>query len=213
MKFSARLISYIFHPLLFPTYAVLLLLMVNPAIFGHFGSKIHWVWIFLVFILTFIFPSFWLMMMKRLEMVTSLEMATAKERILPYIATATFYLWTTWMFKPNVNMKIPTHPMLFYLMLGASASVFIAFFINNFSKISLHAVGAGAMLGLVLQLGKISTYDLRVLLPVTIVMCGIIGTSRLLLDAHKPNELVAGYTVGLTGQMLAFGFFPLFFNY
>jgi hypothetical protein len=213
MKLTAKTLSVVLHPLLFPSYALLLLLITNPNTFGYFGQKIHMVWMAMVFILTFIFPTVWLLMMKKLEMIDSFEMSSAKERILPYVATATFYLWTAWMFKPNVNMKIPTNPLIFYLLLGACLSIFVAFFINNFSKISLHAVGTGALLGLVLHLTKISTFDLRGLLLLSIVVCGVIGSARLYLNAHTTEELVTGYTVGFTGQVIAFTLLPFIFQF
>lgn len=211
MKIPARIISYIFHPLLFPTYGTLLIIAVNPNMFGYFGEKLHAAWLIIVFALTFIFPAVWLLMMKRLEMIDSLLMETSKERIVPFIATATFYLWTAWMFKPNVNMKIPPNQLVFYMMLGCCLGIFIAFFINIFSKISLHAIGVGGLIGLMLPLIRISTYDLRFVLIGIILLAGIVGTAQLLLKAHSEKEILTGYFVGFTGQFIAFTLLPKIF--
>ena len=75
--------------------------------FGAFGEKVHGVWLIIVFALTFMFPAVWILMMRGLDMIDSLSLETANERIIPFVSTATFYLWATWMFKPNVHMKIP----------------------------------------------------------------------------------------------------------
>lgn len=211
MKFLARLVSYIFHPLLFPTYGLLLLLFTNPNRFGHFGEKLHIVWLIIIFALTFLFPAIWLLMMKRLEMIDSLNLETNKERIVPFIATATFYLWTAWMFKSNVNMKIPTDKLIFFMMLGSCFTIFMALCINIFMKISLHTMGAGNLLGIIFPLIRISTYDLRFVFVALILVAGIIGVSRLILKAHTPREVYAGYLVGFTGQFLAFTLVPKFF--
>jgi hypothetical protein len=204
MKFLAKIVSYLFHPLLFPTYGTLLILLLNPNMFGYFGEKVHVVWLILVFALTFVFPAVWLLMMKRLEMIDSLKLETTKERIVPFIATATFYLWTTWMFKASVHTNIPPNQLVFYMMLGATLSIFIAFFINIFAKVSLHTIGAGSLLGLLLILVRFSTYDIRMIFIGGVVLAGIIGTARLILNAHTEREIFTGYFIGFSGQFIAF---------
>ncbi len=211
MKIIARLISYVFHPLLFPTYGLLLLLASNPNRFGPFGEKLHIVWLIIIFSLTFLFPAVWLLMMRKLEMIDSLNLETTKERIVPFIATATFYLWTTWMFKSNVHLKIPTDKLIFYMMLGSCLTIFLALVINIFMKISLHAMGAGNLLGLILPLIRISTYDLRFVFVALILIAGLIGASRLILKAHSEPEIFTGYLVGFMGQFIAFTIIPKFF--
>lgn len=208
MKISARIISVLFHPLLFPTYGVLLILLCNPNMYGYFGEKVHVIWLIVVFAPTFLFPVVWMLMMKRLQMIQSLELNEAKERIIPFVACATFYLWTMWMFKPNAEMKIPSNLLVFYMMGGASLSLFLLFFINIFFKVSIHAAGAGNILGLLLPLIRYSTYDLRILLVVVILAAGVIGTARLILNAHTPREIFTGYFVGFTGQFASFTFVP-----
>ncbi len=204
MKTISSIIAYIFHPLLFPTYGTLLVLGLNPNMFGYFGEKLHFVWLIIVFALTFIFPAVWMGMMKGLGMIDSLKMETSKERIVPFVAAITFYLWTTWMFKANVHMKIPSNTLIFYMMLGACVSISVAFFMNIFTKVSLHTLGAGSLLGLILILVRFSTYDLRVVFVGAIILAGIIGSSRLILKAHSESEVISGYAIGFIGQFLAF---------
>ena len=173
--------------------------------FGYFGEKVHFAWLIIVFALTFIFPAVWILMMKKLEMIDSVTLENAQDRIIPFIATATFYLWATWMFKPNVHMTIPSNRLIFYMMLGSTLSIFTAFFINIFTKVSLHTIGAGSLLGLLLTLVRFSTYDLRYVLVAGILLAGIIGAARLLLKSHTEREVFVGYFIGFSGQFIAFG--------
>ncbi len=211
MKLIARLISIVFHPLLFPTYGLLLLVSTNPGRFGHFGEKLHVVWLIIVFALTVVFPMVWMLMMKRLEMIDSLSLETTKDRIVPFIATATFYLWTTWMFKSNVHLKIPTDKLIFLMMLGCSFTIFFALLANIGMKISLHAMGAGNLLGIILPLIRISSYDLRFLFVGLILVAGLIGASQLILKRHTEREVFTGYLLGFTAQFIAFTLVPQFF--
>jgi hypothetical protein len=204
MKTLSRLISVIFHPLLFPTYGALLLLVLNPTMFGFFGERLHIVWLIIVFALTVVFPTVWILMMKGLGMIDSLDIKTPSQRIVPFIAVGTFYLWATWMFKSSAHMKIPSNRLIYYMMMGASLSLFTAFFLNIWTRISLHTIGIGSILGVLLIMVRISPFDLRPVFIVTILLAGIIGTARLLLDENTETEVLAGYFIGFIGQFLSF---------
>ncbi|MCS6934012.1 MAG: hypothetical protein NZM35_02530 [Chitinophagales bacterium] len=209
MRLIAHITSWILHPLLFPTYGLLLILLLLPGRYGYFGDKLHVVWLILVVALTFVFPAVWLLMMKQLAMIQNLELPTNKERIIPFVAVITFYLWSAWMFKPAANMKIPPDENIFLMLSGASISAFIAFFINVFTKISLHALGAGNLVALFILLTRLADYDLRMALPVIILLAGLTGTARLLLNAHTPAQVYSGYLAGFTGQFIAFTILPI----
>jgi hypothetical protein len=94
-------------------------------------------------------------------------------------------------------------------MIGVCLSIFIAFFMNSFFKISLHALGAGGLLGLLLTMVRYSAYDLRIILVVFILLAGAIGSAQRVLNVHNNEEIFAGYFVGFSGQFLAFSIVPL----
>lgn len=211
MKIIARIVSFLLHPLLFPTYGAAFILLCNPHMFSAFGHRVHIAWLILVFALTFIFPVVWLLMMKRLEMIQSLALETSRERIIPFVASGTFYLWAAWMFKPAANMKIPANELIFYMMAGATLSLFVAFIINIFSKVSLHTLAAGNLLALSLTMIRYSTYDLRFILIGIIILSGVVGAARLILKAHTEQEVMTGYLAGFTCQFIAFSLLPKIF--
>ena len=107
-------------------------------------------------------------------------------------------------------MKIPSNELVFFMMLGACLAIFVALFINIFSKISLHAIGVGSLVALLFVLVRISTYDMRLLLLAAVLVAGIVGTARLILQAHDIREIYSGYLVGFTGQFVAFIIVPKF---
>ena len=106
-------------------------------------------------------------------------------------------------------MKIPPNQLAFYMMMGACFAVFIAFFLNIYTRVSLHTVAAGGLLGLLLTMVKYSTYDLRLLLLGCILIAGAVGSARLILKAHNSREIFVGYFIGFSGQFLAFSIIPL----
>lgn len=209
-KSFASFISYIFHPLLFPTYGAAFIIYSNPHLFAAYKGKGQFLWIIITFIMTFILPVVWLVMMKKLELIDNLKLENPQQRIIPYIATASFYMWTFKLFQPTNEATPYSNILISKMMLGASVALFIGFFINIFNKISLHTLGAGNLIGLVLSTMRISDYDLKLFFIFTLVLAGVIGTARLILKAHEEKEILTGYFVGFIGQFFAFSILPLF---
>jgi membrane-associated phospholipid phosphatase len=119
------------------------------------------------------------------------------------------------------NSQIPVAFTTF--VLGSTIALFIAFFLNIFSKISAHAVGMGGLIGMVTILMLLYDYhsfafeipfvgsmemSLNTLLMLIILLAGIVGSSRLLLKAHEPVQIYSGYIVGFSAQF--FALFALF---
>jgi hypothetical protein len=105
-------------------------------------------------------------------------------------------------------MKIPPNELIFFMLAGAGIAAFVAFFVNIFTKISLHSLGAGGLVGLTLAMVRYSTYDLRIILVVILIITGLTGSARLVLKAHTPTQVFLGYFAGFLGQFLAFTVVP-----
>lgn len=220
LRLIAQFFSILFHPLFMLTYMLILLLLVNPYIFGVSSIKNHSVFILLVFLSTVIIPAFSVLLMKLLGFIETLEMKSKQERILPYIMTGMFYMWL--FINLLNNSETPTAYTIF--VLGATIGLFLAFLINIFSKISMHTVGMGGLVGMVIitmlqfsyggfsidlpLLGFIEI-SMSNLLMIAILLTGIVGTSRMILRAHEPNELYGGFFIGLSTQFIA-AFFLFF---
>ena len=198
IKAAAKFFTYAFHPLLLPTYSFALVIYTNPFLFGNYGAY-TWIPILKVFLNTFLFPVFSLLVMYQLGFIKSFIMDDAKERIIPYISTLVFYIWTFSVFR---NSGDPL--LLSVIMLGACLSASAAFVINLFRKISLHATGMGALLGLAFGNAFFSAHDIVPSLMLVAIIAGAVGTSRLILNAHKDADLYLGYFVGFMLQVVAF---------
>ncbi|MCR9287905.1 MAG: hypothetical protein NXI23_11010 [Bacteroidetes bacterium] len=198
---------------------LILLLLVNPYLFGVNSIRAQTLLILLIFLSTFLLPAISVSMMKALGMVESFELKDKQERIGPYIITGIFYMWIFINFKNN--SQIPVAFTTF--VLGSTIALFIAFFLNIFSKISAHAVGMGGLIGMVTILMLLYDYhsfafeipfvgsmemSLNTLLMLIILLAGIVGSSRLLLKAHEPVQIYSGYIVGFSAQF--FALFALF---
>lgn len=201
------------------TYMLVLLLLINPYLFGvsSVGDRMSKELILRIFLSTFFIPAVAVLMLRFLGLIDSLQMPDKKDRIGPYIITGVFYLW---MFRNFVgNSQIPTAYTSF--VLGAVIGLFVAFFINIFSKISAHAVGMGGLVGMVIITMLLFSYEsftvhstilgtihlsMSTVLVVTLILAGLVGTCRLFLQAHEPQDLYGGFLVGFATQFIALRF-------
>lgn len=210
-------LSVVFHPLLVPTYMLVLLLLINPYLFGvsnlwDEGSKML---LLLVFLYTFFIPAISIMVMYFLGMIQDVQAREREDRIGPYLITGMLYLWVYYNFSQTGQLP----PAYVSFMLGVVLALFLSFIINIFSKISVHAVGMGGLIGMViismvwfsygsftmqLRSGQPLEVSMMHLLMGVLVLAGAVGTARLLLKAHEPGDVFGGYFIGFVTQFFAF---------
>ena len=215
LKVSAQVFSYVFHPLMVMSYGLLMLLIINPYMFGYSDTMAGTKLLLVVWMSSFVLPAFATVMMVMTGLIPSLELKEDRMmRIGPMIMTAIFYLWLARNFYHNPDIP----PLFSAYVLGATLSVLIAFFINIFSKISLHSVAMGGWLMLTIMMirffdfssfnlhlgSQVYSVGLNYWLYSVLLLSGITGTARLLLKAHVMNEISVGFLVGLVGQVIAF---------
>jgi len=73
-------------------------------------------------------------------------------------------------------------------------------------KISLHMVGTGGFLGMLVGLALNFSYPLAGAITGMILVCGLVGYIRLKTNSHKPSEVYAGFLVGAVVMFLLFFF-------
>ncbi len=217
LRLTAQFFSVLFHPLLILTYVLALYLAVHPFVFGvsSITDQNGFLLLLQVFFATFLIPAVSVVIMRLLGLVDSLELSDRQQRIGPYIITGVFYLWIFRNFLGN-----PQVPDLYTsFLLGATIALFLAFFINIFSKISAHAVGMGGLLSMIVLLMQsgipqtmhfsflndlLLVINLSTVFLIAIAMTGLVGASRLFLGAHAPQDLYGGLMIGVFSQIVAY---------
>ena len=216
LKKAAYGISVLFHPLLIVTYMLLVQLAINPYLFGKNSLQANDLLIVQIVIFSFVLPAFMVGMMKAVGLIDSLHMEDKQERVIPYIGTGIFYFWMYLSLHKNQHIPVSFTAAV----LGSVLSLAIIFFINIFTKISAHAAGVGGLVAMVLIMMRwfsYPTFDLMLggttyqiaistILIAVILVAGLVGSSRLLLQAHTPQDLYAGFLVGFGTQFVALAF-------
>jgi hypothetical protein len=204
---SARFISYLFHPLLIPTYLFILFSKTIPAALDPVQSGSHLLFIVLVFIVTFALPVILLFTMRLFGLVTSFQMTDRKERIVPFTMMTLMYIAVTYLFYTKSRISLSDNFMKIMIVIDLLALV--ATVLTYFFKVSVHSIVIWGALGILIPLNKLS--ELNVLFyPIiaVVLLAGIIMSARLQLNVHSSREVMWGSAIGLATGIL--GMFILF---
>ena len=195
----ARIISTVFHPLLVPTYALLLLMNFQTHSILAIPYSYRYVIVAFVFLATFVLPSILVFLLLKAGKIKSLEMQTQRERVLPMLIIAMAFYGTYFLLKQTSISSLIT-----FFMVGSTMLVLIALLINYILKISLHMIAWGGFFGLLLGFAINFHYNLIVELFIMIFLVGIIATARLKLNAHNPLQIYLGFLIGTIGMFFLF---------
>ena len=188
----ARVISYVFHPLLVPSYILLLILNLDSFLSRSLPIQYKLALAGVVFLTTLVFPLFLTWMLYRLRIISSVLLTSKEERIYPILAISVFYYLTYFLLR-----DIHISAIFSYYMLGATLLAIVSLIVNFYRKISLHMIGAGSFTGLFLGLSLNFGINLHTEILSGILLAGIIGTARLSSDSHRPTEIYSGFVMGV----------------
>jgi len=192
----ARTVSVIFHPLLIPVYG-LLIIFFAPTIYNYMPYEVKRLIIFIVLVNNVMLPLSLIPFFIQRKLINSWFMNERKDRVIPLILSTILYGVTTYII---FRFSVPYFLKSFFI--AATFLSLTATLINFWWKISLHSIGAGALLALVFILSlKMYTSLLWYLIPV-ILTGGIIISARLQLNLHNPRQVWAGFLTGLLGSAI-----------
>jgi len=200
-RIIATFFSCLLHPMFVPVYGALFLVYTHPFHFAGFLTGGKELRIFgTIAVNTILLPIVTVLMLKKLDFIKSIYMHTQHDRVIPYMATMIFYFWVFYVFRHQSDIPL----MLTIFFLGNFIAIILAFMGNIFMKISMHMLGMGGLLGLVCTLLNDPFFNPSVALIIAVLLCGIVATSRLILEAHTFRELYWGLMIGIFSQVVAF---------
>ncbi|HET9054308.1 MAG TPA: phosphatase PAP2 family protein [Cyclobacteriaceae bacterium] len=207
MNAFARIISYVFHPLLMGTYLFALLVFLLPAALYPINSGSWFLFLTLFFIITVVIPVFLLSFLRISGLVKSFQLESRQERVFPFIIILLLYGAFTYIL--TYQSKIGTDDNVFKFLLIIDSLVLAGVFITLFYKVSVHAIGIMGLAGILMPLNKES--DNILLLWITIgvmALAGVVMSARLQLNAHTPRQVLvgalSGFLIGFFGIILLF---------
>jgi hypothetical protein len=196
VKGLARLLSYIFHPLLMPTYLFLVLSAAYPPALDPIQPSSHLLFITLIFIVTFLLPILNLGIMKLFGSLRSFQMETRNERVLPFTLITTIYIFITFLFY--YKSRISVNDNFLRIMIIIDMLAIVATLLTVFFKVSVHSLTAWGIVAILLLLNKTSEINTLFYPSVlAVLITGFIMSSRIYLQAHTLKEVLWGGIAGL----------------
>lgn len=207
MNILARVVSFIFHPLLMATYLFVLLAYLLPSALYPMNAQSVRGFLVVIFAMTFLLPAINISFLKIFGSISSFTMEKRKERIRPFFLITIIYCFITYFF--SYKFRISTDDNLFKFLLIIDCLVIAATMITFFYKISVHSIGITGILGILLPLNNMAENNvLFIPVVVTFVVTGLVMSSRLQLNAHTTREVwlgaLTGFVIGLVGMIVLF---------
>ncbi len=195
----ASLISYLFHPLFIPLYLICWLIFLHPTVFVGFSEGQKWQTLTISIVNLLVFPLFSTLLLKALGFVSSIQLKTQKDRIIPLIASGIFFFWCYLVFKEQIQYPRMLVILVFGMFLASSAALLA----NIYLKVSIHAMGVGGLLGFLIWMAWFGNVMLAGPIMLAVLVAGLVMSARLALQAHRPREVIIGFLLGLLAQWVS----------
>lgn len=198
VRVIAKIISYIFHPIFIPVYLCWFVVKSQSYLFATFSS-----WEKSVFILRFgvmyaLFPLVSVLLMKGVGFVSSIQLKTQRDRIIPYVVCMIYYWWM-WYVLHNQSFPREFTVLSFAIFLASIGGL-----MGNISmKVSMHAMAAGIMVAFMIMLGFSQDVSFGIYISLAILLAGIICTSRFIAGDHIPREIYGGLLIGVLSLIIS----------
>jgi membrane-associated phospholipid phosphatase len=190
MKRFANIISIVFHPLLMVTYGMLLALNFTYLAIYPLALKLSLTGS--IFFCTVAAPGSIITLMIKSGVTDDMELTNRRKRVIPYLlfivsnVACLFYLY---------KMQLPF--WILSMFMGVCVSLIAALCINFVWKISIHALGVGGLLGSIMGVARIQMTNPYELLILVVIIAGLVGTARIILEKHTPMQVYTGFLLGL----------------
>lgn len=207
MNVLARIVSYMFHPLLMGTYLFALMVLLLPAALYPIQAESQALFLAVFFTITVVLPVCLMVFLKISGSIKSFTLQRRQERVFPFFMILVLYITLTYLL--TYQNKIGFDDNIFKFLLIMDCLVLTGVIVTLLYKVSIHAIGIMGLVGILLPLNKESDSTLLLLITIgTVVLAGIIMSARLQLNAHTPRQVmvgaISGFLIGFFGIILLF---------
>jgi len=198
----ARIISYVFHPLFIPVYLSWLIVKTQSYLFAVFSEWEKTIFIARFGVMYIMFPLVSVLLMKALGFISSIQLKTQRDRIIPYIVCMIYYWWMWYVLHNQPEFPQQCVVLSFAIFLASVGGLMA----NIIMKVSMHAMAAGIMAAFVMLLGFSQDINFGFYISIAILLAGVICTARFIDSDHTPKEVYTGLFIGIICLLLAIKF-------
>lgn len=192
---TAKVISAVFTPFSIPFMAFLILFIFSYLRIMPIQYKL--IVLGVVYCFTILMPMLTIFLFRKINGFSQDDLAERKRRYMPFILTIISYVFCLLMMR---RLNIPWY--MTGIILAALVMMVICVIVNLKWKLSEHMAGAGAVIGGLVAFSALFGYNPVWWLCVFILVAGVLGTARIILQHHTLGEVMGGFTVGLICSLL-----------
>ncbi len=193
----AQVISDLFSPIVLPAYMMAVALWLTPLAVLPESTRL--ISMAVVVGLTAIVPTAVIFTLIKLGKVKDVSLPSRPERLIPYGVSIVCYGLTV-----GFLFMVHAPHWLAAFFTGAALASLCAALVTLKWKISAHSTSVGGVAAAVTWMGATGLLIHGPMWWITgvILLCGMVGTSRLILSRHTPAQVFAGYALGVAAVML-----------
>ena len=182
--------SLVFTPFYLPTLGLLALFSLSYLSLLPFMYKT--VVMAIVYFFTILLPTLLIHIYRRHQRWTLIELGQRERRMVPYVLSIHCYFTCVYIMR---SIHIPH--FMSSIVIAALGIQIVCAIVNVWWKISTHTAAIGGVVGAVGAFADIFGFNPVPWFCVTILLAGMLGTSRMILRQHSLSEVVVGFVVGV----------------
>ncbi len=191
----AQLVSALFTPFSIPFLAFLILFLFSYLHIMPLYYKL--IVLGVVFCFTILMPILAIFLFRRIKGLSRMELSERKRRYMPFFLTIFSYLCCLLMMR---RLSIPWY--MTGIILTALVTMLVCLLFNLKWKLSEHMAGIGAVVGGLVAFSALFGYNPVGWLSLFILLAGVLGTARIVLQHHTSGEVMGGFAIGLVCSLL-----------
>lgn len=192
---TARVVSAIFTPFSIPFLAFLILFLFSYLRIMPIQYKL--IVLGVVYCFTILMPTLTIFLFRKINGFSPEDLGERKRRFMPFLLTITSYVFCLVMMH---RLNIPWY--MTGIILAALIMMVICIVVNLKWKLSEHMAGVGAIVGGLVSFSALFGYNPVWWLCLFILITGVLGTARIILQHHTLGEVLVGFAVGLICSLL-----------
>ena len=150
-----------------------------------------------VYCFSILMPPLTIFLFRKINGFSPEDLGERKRRFMPILLTITSYVFCLVMMH---RLNIPWY--MTGIILAALIMMVICIVVNLKWKLSEHMAGVGAIVGGLVSFSALFGYNPVWWLCLFILIAGVLGTARIILQHHTLGEVLVGFAVGLICSLL-----------
>ena len=188
---TARVVSMVLTPFYLPVVGILAIFTFSYLSMFPWQAKLSY--ILLVYAFTVLFPTILIHLYRQYQGWTPIQLGQKEKRVVPYILSIVcFYI---------MNLLHLPH-MLTSILIVALVIQILCAIINIWWKISTHTAAIGGVTGSLIAFSLMYNFDPMWWLCLTLIVSGMVGSSRMILRQHSLEQVTSGFFLGIISSFL-----------